>query len=370
VLNRSSTIVPKTGTKQIQAIRVGAKYFGAVVSTTSATGTKDWYKRDEKNDWRPIASHMFDNIAAPPWYRETAHSNQPKPFHFSKLRREEDIRKARKKRRRQWMVKAYLLSTTGATSLTAGNKSSNLDQSYGHKDTGYNPSDEKPEYNYQRVAEAKNTPEGRIITNNYRQHVIKQPVEAPMSESKYDEKSSSNSANDHDHRRAAAADFKRGFAGNESASQASSRGLLNLSESLLQSKISNTHFGGQYPGSSKAANNNNSSTAQQLLRSSYGLDENSLSTAGSRVKNQNNKNTASNTNAYYSATAANSVKPAMKPPVDTGPTMRQSQAYASPPRKQRYDAAADQYVDLVDWRYDHFLFFPLLSHYFPFSLIK
>ena len=51
VLNRSSTIAPKAN--QAQAIRVGARCFGAVVATTSSTGTSDWYRRDENNDWRP-----------------------------------------------------------------------------------------------------------------------------------------------------------------------------------------------------------------------------------------------------------------------------------------------------------------------------
>ena len=122
ILNRSSTIAPKAN--QAQAIRVGARYFGAVVATTSSTGTSDWYRRDENNDWRPIASHVFDNIQAPPWYREAPHTNPARPFHFSKLRREEDLRKARKTGRRKWMVKAYMFATTAAVAATGNNQAS------------------------------------------------------------------------------------------------------------------------------------------------------------------------------------------------------------------------------------------------------
>lgn len=347
VLDRSSTIAPKTGTKQIQAIRVGARYFGAVVSTTSATGTKEWYKRDEQNDWRPIASHMFDNVATPPWYRDPAHSNKPKPFHYSKLRREEDILKARKKRRRQWMIKAYLLSTTGATTLTAGAKTNTSDTYGGPKDGDYRyGSDEKGDFDARFAADAKNTPDGRTITNNYRQLIIKQPLDAPVSESKYDEKSSTMTGIDR--MRASAADFKRNFPGQDgdhhrsmaSASlQLSSRGLLNMSESLLQSKVSNAQYG--YGGNNS---NHHQSAAQQLLRSSYGLDEQSVSTMGSRVKN----NTVSNAQITHSGSlqllnnTANAATGARR--------TSQPAPHSSPPPKQRYDPAADQYVDLVDWR--------------------
>ena len=87
IQNRSETITQKS--KNHPAIRVGARYFGTVVSTTSAAGTADWYKRDECNNWRPIASHMFENIITPPWFKEASHANRPKPFHFIKLRRTE-----------------------------------------------------------------------------------------------------------------------------------------------------------------------------------------------------------------------------------------------------------------------------------------
>ena len=290
---------------------------------------------------------MFDNVATPPWYRDPAHSNKPKPFHYSKLRREEDILKARKKRRRQWMIKAYLLSTTGATTLTAGAKTNTSDTYGGPKDGDYRyGSDEKGDFDARFAADAKNTPDGRTITNNYRQLIIKQPLDAPVSESKYDEKSSTMTGIDR--MRASAADFKRNFPGQDgdhhrsmaSASlQLSSRGLLNMSESLLQSKVSNAQYG--YGGNNS---NHHQSTAQQLLRSSYGLDEQSVSTMGSRVKN----NTVSNAQITHSGSlqllnnTANAATGARR--------TSQPAPHSRPPPKQIYDPAADQYVDLVDWR--------------------
>ncbi|KAJ1429427.1 hypothetical protein B484DRAFT_449387 [Ochromonadaceae sp. CCMP2298] len=112
VENRSSTL--DATKRKVTAIKVGVRYFGAVVKSTSAEGTANWYRRDENNNWRPIVSAVFDSIITPPWFREATYVSRAKPFHFSKLRRDEDIKKARKKRRRQWMVKAYMQATAAA----------------------------------------------------------------------------------------------------------------------------------------------------------------------------------------------------------------------------------------------------------------
>ena len=102
--------------KHITAVRVGARYFGAIVSTTSTVGTKNWYQREERNNWRAIASHMFENISLPPWFQEVAHDNRPKPFHFSQLKRRQDLAKQKKRRRREWMMKAYMMTHAATTS--------------------------------------------------------------------------------------------------------------------------------------------------------------------------------------------------------------------------------------------------------------
>lgn len=224
VLNRSSTIVPKS--TKVQALRVGARYFGAVVSTTSTTGTTDWYKRDEQNDWRPIASHMFESVASPPWYQELSHTSRPKAFHFSKLRREEDLKKARKRRRRQWMVKAYLLSTTAAAnSLAAESKKNNTayDRSnlnYATEKLGLDDdrrTEQRPEYDSQyagssRVADAKNS--------DYRVPVARYPALQQSHSSQqlqpYAEAKGGPSSNASGRARQAAADFKRNFADSDS----------------------------------------------------------------------------------------------------------------------------------------------------------
>jgi hypothetical protein len=284
VLNRSSTVAPKTGTGKVQAqaLRVGARYFGAVVKTTSVKGTADWYKRDENNDWRPIASHMFENIATPPWFREVAHTSKARPFHFSKLRREEDLRKARKKRRRQWMVKAYLFATTAAatalvqeaevadvkhpTTADVTGRSSPLQAKLSGHWTGtadqvtspYAAGCDNTPVSF-RYADTKHETASNIIASYYRQSAgqpssqgrtadIGRNNAGPSAETKAEPKSL----------RAAAADFKRSFADSEADSKSASSG------SLLSRR---QHSGGG--GLDFKSLGNNNLAAQEALRSSY-----------------------------------------------------------------------------------------------------
>ena len=93
-------------------IRVGSKYFETKIST-NANSFDGWYHRHENNAWRPIASETFEEILTPPWLREKPHEEAPKLFHFSKLRRKEDLKKYRKQRRREWMMKAYKMAKDG-----------------------------------------------------------------------------------------------------------------------------------------------------------------------------------------------------------------------------------------------------------------
>lgn len=92
-----------------QNIRVGSKYFGTRVTTT--VGIDQWYKRDENNPWRPIASQVFNEVLTPPWLKDDVPSiKKVVPFHFSRLRRQTDIDKSKLQRKREWMMKAYSMA--------------------------------------------------------------------------------------------------------------------------------------------------------------------------------------------------------------------------------------------------------------------
>ena len=92
-------------------IRVGSKYFGAMVTTT--VGMDQWYKREETNPWRPIASQIMNELVEPPWCRNEISRplvKKANPFHFSRLRRQADIEISRRRKKREWMIKAHLIA--------------------------------------------------------------------------------------------------------------------------------------------------------------------------------------------------------------------------------------------------------------------
>ena len=89
-------------------IRVGGSYFGTKV--LSNTSTDNWYKREEKNTWRPIASHIFDDLMTPPWMKDVLVEKKPEPFHFSVLKRRTDKKKEARKKKKDWLRKAYMLA--------------------------------------------------------------------------------------------------------------------------------------------------------------------------------------------------------------------------------------------------------------------
>jgi len=103
---------------QTKNIRVGASYFGATISTTNTTG-QGWYKRIENNPWRPISKNIVEELTMEPEEREKNHEKVPEAFHFSRLRRRQDVERKKKERRREWMRKAYLLSAKDPASLDA-----------------------------------------------------------------------------------------------------------------------------------------------------------------------------------------------------------------------------------------------------------
>jgi len=108
--NKSDSSLPPI-VKNTNNIRVGKRYFGTILSTTAST-FDNWYKREENNEWRPISNQIFDDLdMVPSWARESMHLNEKrKPFHYSTLKRKEDIIKEKKRKKREWMMKAYMMS--------------------------------------------------------------------------------------------------------------------------------------------------------------------------------------------------------------------------------------------------------------------
>lgn len=111
-------------------MRVGGALFDATVDTTG--GTKDWYRRDDHNYWRPISHESSDDPMFETPYKSMSRSestfNSKKMkkahYHFSRFKRQEDIMREKKKKKRDWMLKAYLFS--------AGQKGDNIEDSDYH----------------------------------------------------------------------------------------------------------------------------------------------------------------------------------------------------------------------------------------------
>ncbi|CAN0236231.1 unnamed protein product, partial [Ectocarpus fasciculatus] len=104
------------GNKAVRAgsIRVGGTYFGTKFTTTNVSG-EGWYRREENNQWRSISTILVtdafssDEANSVPFGLPRPEDKTAKPFHYSRLVRTIDIVRDRKKRRREWMLKAYLL---------------------------------------------------------------------------------------------------------------------------------------------------------------------------------------------------------------------------------------------------------------------
>lgn len=95
--------------QQVSSIRVGKTYFDARVATS--TDSDSWYKRDENNNWRPIITSKFNDILTPSWLQDNNKTKKSvNPFHYSNVKRKQDILSQKKIRKREWMMKAYVLS--------------------------------------------------------------------------------------------------------------------------------------------------------------------------------------------------------------------------------------------------------------------
>jgi hypothetical protein len=118
---RKGDKVPKY---MMDSIRVGSSYFGTEVQTTNLSGD-GWYRRVENNPWRPIVADTADarealNADEMPWYdgqgdRPAGGYSPPgtsKSFHFSTIRRKQDVIAARKMKKREWYRRAYKMAAT------------------------------------------------------------------------------------------------------------------------------------------------------------------------------------------------------------------------------------------------------------------
>jgi len=94
----------QTGLIDKRSIRVGGAFFG----TSHVAGSEDergWYRRQTNNGWRPVTVKVLAEADNDPVARETAAKESN--FHYSRLKRREDLETKRKNQKRQWMQKMY-----------------------------------------------------------------------------------------------------------------------------------------------------------------------------------------------------------------------------------------------------------------------
>lgn len=106
--NNHENTYPKLGKYQ-RLIRVGVKCFGVALKSGS-TSTSNWYRREENNPWRPIASQLVEDIVVPPWqHRDLFPKENKTVIHYNTYKRREEALQLRKRRKREWMLKAHLM---------------------------------------------------------------------------------------------------------------------------------------------------------------------------------------------------------------------------------------------------------------------
>lgn len=105
-------------------IKVGTRFFEAVVTTTNPSGTKKWYRREENNGWRPIASQLFSTVKRPPWFQAEPTREKVRHFHYNSQYRKELKEKQRAKIKKRWMKKFFDMSRRQEPSnfLASGNE--------------------------------------------------------------------------------------------------------------------------------------------------------------------------------------------------------------------------------------------------------
>lgn len=117
--------------KRFLAVKVGARYFDAILSTTSKEGTKNWYKRDDSSNWRAVASHLLSKIAPPPWFEDAVSiaASKPTPFHFDRRYRNMDKERKKQQTRLHWWRR--IQNSTSAKDDIAKSLDLNLDRNHG-----------------------------------------------------------------------------------------------------------------------------------------------------------------------------------------------------------------------------------------------
>ncbi|XP_005347411.1 uncharacterized protein C11orf65 homolog [Microtus ochrogaster] len=68
-----------------------------------------WYRRIENNGWRPVTQRFWA-----PFENEVLESTKESEFHFSKLKRKQDMEKKRKIKKIEWMREMYYLGSLEA----------------------------------------------------------------------------------------------------------------------------------------------------------------------------------------------------------------------------------------------------------------
>jgi len=91
--------------KKEGSIRVGRSFFDTVVSEGKDDQSPFQYRRFENNPWRPITVKTLQDMdKTPEMIREEAKSQ---PFHFSRIKRQQDIAQRRREQKRKWLMKMY-----------------------------------------------------------------------------------------------------------------------------------------------------------------------------------------------------------------------------------------------------------------------
>jgi hypothetical protein len=98
-------------------IRVGGSYFGTKVVGLGPEGTDNWYKRVERNGWRPVTQRMVADVAGKGQAPAAPHGAVPEEeqreeagrmaFHYSRVKRREDKEEARRQKKRLWLAAMY-----------------------------------------------------------------------------------------------------------------------------------------------------------------------------------------------------------------------------------------------------------------------
>lgn len=83
-------------------IRVGKRM---VQANQTEQDTSSWYQRMDRNGWRPVTAKVISEATKDPVSIATCRKTIP--FHYSKQKRRQDVRRAKLNKKREWMKKIY-----------------------------------------------------------------------------------------------------------------------------------------------------------------------------------------------------------------------------------------------------------------------